>query len=188
LNLSDSQHEDFDVITKEIKHIDTILQNFLEFSRPPKHKMQFISPSIVVDLALQLLEHRLKSYEVKVKVLREGPLPEIAIDPEQMKEVIVNLIMNACEAFVNPGLIVIAEEMEENSLGKKFATIKIRDNGPGISQADMEKVFEPFFTTKEEGTGLGLSIASRIVDEHGGILEVTSREKGGATFIITLPI
>ena len=188
LSLSDYQKEDFEVITKEIKHIDTIVQNFLEFSRPPKLVMQSISPSSVVDSSLQLLEHRLKSYNVTVKVIRETSLPDVNLDPEQIKEVLVNLIINACEAFSSEGLIVIQEEIEENSLGKRFATLKIRDNGPGISQADMDKVFEPFFTTKEEGTGLGLSIASRIVDEHGGVLDVTSRENGGATFIITLPI
>ena len=188
LTLSDYQKEDFDVITKEIKHIDTIVQNFLEFSRPPKLIMQSLSPSNVVDQAIQLLGHRLKSYDVTVKVMRKAVLPNINIDPEQIKEVLVNLIINACEAFKDQGLIVIQEEIEENRLGKKFATIKIRDNGPGISQSDMEKIFEPFFTTKEEGTGLGLSIASRIVDEHGGILEVTSMENGGATFIITFPI
>ena len=70
LELTDTQKEDFDVISEEIRHIDTIVQNFLEFSRPPKLKMQPISPSAVVDLALQLLEHRLKSYDVNVKVIR----------------------------------------------------------------------------------------------------------------------
>jgi signal transduction histidine kinase len=188
LNLTDYQKEDFEVITQEIKHIDTIVQNFLEFSRPPKLKVQAISPSQVVDQAIQLLEHRLKSYDVNVEVIRAKGLPEISVDPEQLKEVLVNLIINACEAFKGKGLIVIEEEVEENSKGKKFATIKIRDNGPGIAQSDIDKVFDPFFTTKEEGTGLGLSIAARIVEEHGGVLDVTSLPQGGATFIITLPI
>ncbi|MBU4316468.1 MAG: MCP four helix bundle domain-containing protein [Proteobacteria bacterium] len=186
--LTDYQKEDFDVITQEIKHIDTILQNFLEFSRPPKLKMQLISPSQVVDFAIQLLEHRLRSYDVTVEVIRDQVLPETLADPEQLKEVLVNLIINACEAFTDKGLIVIEEEVEENKKGKKFATLKIRDNGPGISQPNIDKLFQPFFTTKEEGTGLGLSIAARIVEEHGGILDVTSMPLGGATFIITLPI
>ncbi|MBU4054940.1 MAG: histidine kinase, partial [Proteobacteria bacterium] len=138
--------------------------------------------------AIQLLEHRLRSYDVTVEVIRDQVLPETLADPEQLKEVLVNLIINACEAFTDKGLIVIEEEVEENKKGKKFATLKIRDNGPGISQPNIDKLFQPFFTTKEEGTGLGLSIAARIVEEHGGILDVTSMPLGGATFIITLPI
>ena len=188
LDLTEYQKEDFDVITKEIKHIDTILQNFLEFSRPPKLIMQSFSPSNVVDQSIQLLEHRLKSYDVTVKVVRQDPLPRINIDPEQIKEVLVNLIINACEAIRHHGRILISEEIEKNSRGREFATIRISDNGQGISQTDIDKVFEPFFTTKEEGTGLGLSIASRIIDEHGGILEVTSAKDGGTTFTITFPI
>ena len=188
LELSPYQKEDFDVISEEIRHIDTIVQNFLEFSRRPKLKMQTISPSTVVDLAIQLLEHRLKSYDVKVKVMRDKLLPEIQVDPEQLKEVIVNLIVNACEAMEKGGLIVINEETIKNEKGEFFAIIRVKDNGPGIPEEIIEKILQPFFTTKEEGTGLGLSIATKIVEEHDGKLEVNSREGEGATFIITLPL
>jgi len=99
LELTDTQKEDFEVISEEIGHIDTIVQNFLEFSRPPKLKIQSISPSIVVDQAIALLKHRLKSYDVKVTNERECNLPEIDADPEQLKEAFVNLVVNACEAM-----------------------------------------------------------------------------------------
>jgi len=98
LELSPTQRDDFEVISEEIRHIDTIVQNFLEFSRPPKLKTQKISPSEVVDLVLQLLRHRLESYNVAATVSRQAPLPEIQVDPEQLKEVLVNLLENACEA------------------------------------------------------------------------------------------
>jgi len=188
LELSDYQKEDFDVISEEIRHIDTVVQNFLEFSRPPKLKMQRISPSTVVDLSIQLLEHRLKSYDVTVKVVRKKPLPMIQADPEQLKEVLVNLVVNACEAMEKGGLIVIQEEITRTDTGKNAVVIRVRDNGPGIPESTLDKILHPFFTTKEEGTGLGLSIAARIVEEHNGTLDATSREGGGATFIITLPI
>ena len=87
-NMAETQKDDINVISEEIKHIDTIVQNFLEFSRPPKLKIQRVSPSVVVDLALQLLVHRLKSYDVTVEVIRKKPLPEINADPEQLKEVL----------------------------------------------------------------------------------------------------
>ena len=95
LDLDSYQKEDFDVISEEIGHIDNILQNFLEFSRPPRLKLQSVSPSDVVDQAVQLLEHRLESYQVVVTIQRSNRLPLIKVDPEQLKEVLVNIIVNA---------------------------------------------------------------------------------------------
>jgi signal transduction histidine kinase len=188
LDLNVTQKEDFEVISEEVGHIDTIVQNFLEFSRPPKLKMQKVSPSEVVDLVLQLLEHRLKSYDVDIQVIRKQALPEIELDPEQLKEVLVNLIVNACEAMERGGSIAIHEEASfEESLGR-VAVIGLTDNGPGISESARKRIFEPFFTTKDEGSGLGLSIALRIVEKHGGRLDLTSKEGEETTFSITLPV
>jgi len=188
LELSDAQQEDFEVISEEIRHIDNIVQNFLEFSRPPKLKMQQISPSVVVDLVIQLLEHRLKSYDVTIKTIRSRPLPEIQVDPEQLKEVLVNIVMNACEAMERGGKVVIYEEETFVKPLGSVAVIRLSDNGPGIPESIREKIFQPFFTTKEDGTGLGLSIATRIVEEHKGWLDVRSKEGEGTTFVITLLI
>jgi signal transduction histidine kinase len=188
LNLDSNQKEDFDVISEEIDHIDNILQNFLEFSRPPRLKLQHVSPSDIADQAIQLLQHRLESYEVFIKIQRKEPLPFVQLDPEQLKEVLINIIINACEAMEQGGSIVIYEEMVIEQEKFRSAVIRISDNGPGIPGAIQSKLMEPFFTTKEEGTGLGLSIANRIVQEHGGRLDIKSKEGNGATFIITLPI
>ena len=183
LELTDTQQDDLAVISDEIRHIDTIVQNFLEFSRPPKLQFQHISPSLVVDQVLQLLSHRLKSYDVEVAVIREALLPEIEADPEQLKEVLVNLIVNACEAMEQSGSIEIVERN-----GDKVVYIEVRDNGPGIPVTLKDKIFQPFFTTKEDGTGLGLSIATRIIEEHRGHLSVSSDEYRGTVFTIILPL
>ena len=188
LKLSDTQKEDFDVISEEIRHVDTIVQNFLEFSRPPKLKMQSISPSIIVDQAIALLQHRLKSYDVEVRIERDQYLPEIEADPEQIKEVIVNLVVNACEAMERGGAILIQEQESMTPSKERTAVIQVSDNGPGIQASIKEKVLQPFFTTKEEGTGLGLSIAARIIEEHHGRLDIESNEGGGATVVISLPV
>jgi signal transduction histidine kinase len=188
LKLTGTQKEDFDVISEEIRHIDTIVQNFLEFSRPPKLKIQPVSPSIVVDQVVQLLEHRLKSYDVDVQIERIQPLPEVKADPEQLKEVLVNIVVNACEAMNGGGSIVIREEVLHTPSYKDEAVIRIRDDGPGMSESIQAKVFQPFFTTKEEGTGLGLSIAARIIQDHNGKLDVASKPDQGTTFIIALPV
>jgi signal transduction histidine kinase len=188
LDLAPSQKEDFEVISEEIGHIDTIVNNFLEFSRPPKLKMQRVSPSEVVDMAIQLLRHRLDSHDVKVEVRRTQRLPDIQADPDQLKEVLVNLLVNACESMVQGGSIRIEEELSPTEAEGPAIIIQVSDNGPGIPLSIQDKLFQPFFSTKEEGTGLGLSIATRIVEDHGGWLDVRSKEGEGSTFVITLPI
>jgi signal transduction histidine kinase len=187
LDLDDVQKEDLEVISAEIRHIDTIVQNFLEFSRPPRLKITSVSPSAVVDAALRLLQHRLKSYDVTVAVSRPVPLPAAPVDAEQLKEVVVNLIVNACEAMAPGGSIAIEERAEAHPVLGPAAAIVVRDSGPGIPAHLREKIFQPFFTTKEQGTGLGLSIAQRIITEHGGRLELEITDGRGAAFIITLP-
>ncbi len=188
LDLSAPQKEDFDVISDEIRHIDTIVENFLEFSRPPRLKVQRVSPSDIVDSAVKLLEHRIRSYEVNIDIIRQRRLSEIQGDPEQLKEVLVNLVVNACEAMEGGGSIVISEEEGLQDPFGRCVIIRLADNGPGIAKAIREKVLQPFFSTKEEGTGLGLSIASRIVEQHGGKLEFISEEGQGTTFTIALPL
>ena len=187
LNLNSAQKEDFEVISGEIRHIDTIVQNFLEFSRPPKLVMQSISPSSVIDNTLKLLMHRLKSYNVNVQIVRTQKLPNVSADPEQLKEVFVNLFINACEATGKGGTITVNEDINKDQNFGKIVQIRISDDGPGIPAAIIGKVKEPFFTTKEEGTGLGLSIADRIIGEHGGRIGISSVELKGTTFTISLP-
>ncbi|MBF0099784.1 MAG: MCP four helix bundle domain-containing protein [Desulfobacterales bacterium] len=188
LELDAMQKEDFGVISEEIRHIDTIVQNFLEFSRPPKLKFQWISPSEVVDMTLQLLKFRIDSYGIDIRVERKQNLDNIMADAEQLKEVLVNLILNACEAMGDHGTIYIHEEEFIDPHSKeKIAIIRVIDTGPGIPESIMSKVFDPFFSSKEEGTGLGLSIAKRIIEEHGGKIQVMSNAFRGATFQIELP-
>jgi signal transduction histidine kinase len=187
LSLSAAQKEDFEVISEEIFHIDTIVANFLEFSRPPKLKIQKASPSDVVDMAVQLLRYRIDSYGVALELLRDRKLPEVDCDPDQLKEVMVNLIVNACEAMGDGGRILITEEEGTTDPVGRVVVIRVSDFGPGIPEAIKERIFEPFYTTKQEGTGLGLSIAARIIKEHHGCLSVKCRPQKGATFTITLP-
>jgi signal transduction histidine kinase len=105
-----------------------------------------------------------------------------------LKEVLVNLVLNACEVMVGGGAITIREETAAKSPLGPAAVIRVSDTGPGIPESIQDQVFQPFFSTKEEGTGLGLSIATRIIQDHGGRLELESQENEGATFIITLPL
>lgn len=182
------QEEDFTVISNEIDHINKIVENFLEFARPPKLTMVKMSPSHVVDKTLHLLSQRLKSYDVAVHVHRDRTLDHALVDPGQLNEAMVNIIINACEAMGSDGEIRISEMMDHTSSLGKVAVIRIKDNGPGIPREIREEIFNPFFTTKESGTGLGLSIAFNIVSEHGGWLNVGPVSGGGTVFTITLPV
>ncbi len=189
LDLSHAQREDFEVISEEIRHLDTIVRNFLEFSRPPKPKLQHVSPSEVVDMTLVLLKHRLETYGVEVRLERDQPLPEVDLDPEQLKEVLVNLILNACDAMGENGRLSIAESAGFMDPLGRVAILEVSDSGPGIAPEVAEKIFQPFFSTKEEGTGLGLAIATRIMEEHGGYIHLKPSERGqGACFVLVLPI
>jgi signal transduction histidine kinase len=187
LDLNVPQREDLEAISEEIRHIDTIVTNFLQFSRPQKLKQEMISPSEVVDQALKLMHNRLQLYAVEVKLERQTRLPEIMADPEQLREAMVNLMVNACEAMVGGGSLTIREEKGETKDLGRVAILRVTDTGPGIPAAIKDQVMQPFFSTKEEGTGLGLSIANRIVKDHGGTLDLDSQEGRGTTFIITLP-
>ncbi len=187
LRLDEAQKEDFEVISEEIRQIDSIVRSFLEFSRPPKLKVRPVSLSDLVDSTLSLLAHKLESYHVDVLVQRDGRLPEVMADPEQIKEVLVNLLLNACEAMGVGGTITISEEEGHMAPHGRVALLRIADTGPGVSEAMCGRIFEPFFTSKEEGSGLGLAIAARIMSEHGGWLHLASAAGKGATFVVGIP-
>ena len=188
LKLDREQEEDFQVISREIGQVDTIVQNFLEFSRPPRLSMQKESPSTVVDRVLQLLSHRLRSYEVDVRVHRKVLLPEIICDPEQLKEVFVNLVENACNAMNGGGCLTILEECKPCDQGGGAIHIHFEDEGCGIAEDALDQVFQPFFFFLDEGTGLGLPICERIVENHGGWMKVTSTLGQGTRFTVSLPL
>jgi signal transduction histidine kinase len=187
LELTDFQQEDFEVVSEEMRRLDNIVSNFLEFSRPHKLKKQPINISEVIDKTLDLLCHRLELHSVGIIRKQSEELPTIEADSELLKEVFVNLMVNACEAMEDGGEIVISEEeaLAEN-IGRAVV-VKVQDNGPGMSEEVRRKVLEPFETTKADGTGLGLFIAVRIIEEHGGTLELRSKEGQGTTFVLTFP-
>ncbi|MDY6824459.1 MAG: ATP-binding protein [Thermodesulfobacteriota bacterium] len=188
LDLTETQKEDFQVVAEEMRRLDNIVQNYLEFSRPHKLKKEKLCISTVIDMTLELLSYRLDLYNIRVTRQAEHTGALISADPELMKEVFVNLLVNACDAMENGGDITIAEkEVVADNIGRAMM-VQVIDNGPGISSEMQARVLEPFETTKPEGTGLGLFIATRIIKEHDGELQLTSNEGEGATFTIVLPV
>ena len=187
IDLTEVQKEDFEVVAEEMRRLDNIVRNFLEFSRPHKLNKKHINISNVLDMTLDLLFYRLELHSIKVIRKQDASLPLIEGDPELLKEVFVNLMVNACEAIENGGEVTITEqEAVAENIGRAVV-VKVADNGPGMSEELQKRVLEPFETTKPQGTGLGLFIAVRIVKEHGGTLELHSTEGQGTTFIMTFP-
>ncbi len=188
LELTRNQREDFEVVSEEMRRLDNIVRNFLEFSRPPKLETRVINAADSVNETLELLQHQIESRRVKVLKPQRAGLPSIQADPELLKEVLVNLVVNALAAMEEGGTLTVStEEGVAESVGQAVI-IKISDTGPGIPERLLDKILEPFFSTKEDGTGLGLSIASRIIGEHGGSMDIRSQEGQGTTIIVSLPI
>ena len=187
LTLNQRQEEDFTVITEAIRHVDNIVSNFLEFSRRPHLKLQKINVEKISEATLKLLENRLETLPVSVAVKRAKNLPVIDADPEQLREAMLNILLNACEAMDYCGNLKIEEYLDNNN-GKQFVCIRIQDSGAGISSKDLEEIFTPFFSTKTQGTGLGLPIARGILQEHGGDIDVESSNKTGTVFTLKIPV
>jgi signal transduction histidine kinase len=188
LELSDVQNEDLQVISDEIGRIDKIVQNFLEFSRTPKLQIEPCHLEKLVQSVLKLLEYRLKEYNAVVSFSYDQALPQVPVDPDRIKEALVNLITNACEAMNDGGRIDIHEEHEEDPDLGPVVILTVKDYGGGIRGDLVHKVTTPFFTTKEDGSGLGLSIVERIVKEHKGKLVISSDPGRSTKFSMVLPI
>lgn len=157
-----------DIALSEMDSLNNTISDFLTYSSPKPLEMQHIDIHAILDNTLDLLVNAEHKGRISIKKDFEGRL-FIYADPEKLRQVFWNLGINACEAMENGGTLTVSTK---NS--PKDVSISFSDTGPGISQANIDKIFYPFFTTKEAGTGLGLSIAYRIMEEHDGRLVVTS--------------
>jgi signal transduction histidine kinase len=179
-------------IIKESKVANAIVVEVLEFVRPIRLQVDRIVISDVVYDAIEGLDQG----STQVDVDLDEAVPELTADPNQLRQLLTNLMTNAIEAMDPGGRVLIRvshmpEDAEPASAGQPLparVTIEVRDQGPGISEDDLERIFSPFFTTKPQGTGLGLSIVRKVVDAHDGIIEATSAPGLGTTFRVTLPV
>ena len=134
--------------------------------------------------SLALVSNKLSLTNIAlVKVL--NPLPEIQADPAHMKQVFLNLLINACEAMEDGGTLTIRSGYHPDT---NTVTVNVRDTGSGIEEKDLARIFDPFFSTKKKGTGLGLSVVNGIVARHDGKVEIDSAPGKGTDFRVTLPV
>ena len=179
-----ARREDLQVIEEEIRRINEIVDQFLRFARPAPPRLQKADAFSIFEETLQLLRPQMEKHRIIVQKEFQVLRP-ISMDREQMKQVILNLLLNAVQAMPNGGRLTLRGQVLEDGL---WVTLSIRDSGIGIPSEDMNKLFDPFFSTKEGGVGLGLSIAHRIIDQHHGKIEVESAPGKGTLLTVWLPI
>ncbi|MBV8865066.1 MAG: sensor histidine kinase [Acidobacteriaceae bacterium] len=181
---SDERRREFlEIIQKECRRMNGLLSNFLDFARPAQPHLKLVDVDGLLDSVIVLASHAEKNGRVTFQKQLQGDLSIVECDPEQLKQVLLNLTMNAVQATPEEGVILLAAHQNETHL-----MLDVHDPGPGISSDELERIFDPFFTTKEGGTGLGLSVAHQIVTQHGGTLTVSRNSPEGATFRISLPL
>ena len=176
---------------KEVDRICGLINDLLSFARPSRPNVAEENMNDVVDGIARILETEAK--EKGVEITRDfGPnLPRVWIDREQMKQVFMNLILNAIQAMREGGSIFLSTRLNSRNDARhpgQFVQVEVRDTGAGIPTENLDHIFDPFFTSKDEGSGLGLSISHQIVQEHGGYVTVESKVDVGTTFCINLPI
>lgn len=178
------QAEMLQFIREESERINRMLTNFLEFAKPKPPAFREVNLKDILGGTVELIS--IPARERGVRIIQEYPKSKVSLflDPEQIREALVNLEMNALEAMPQGGTLRITLTQKEN----RDVIIRVTDTGVGIPPGNESKIFDPFFTTKEQGTGLGLSIAHKVFKNHGGTLSVANNEGGGTAFIITLPL
>jgi two-component system sensor histidine kinase HydH len=193
--LDESSREFIGIIIEEVDRLDEVVGSVLDLARENTDVVTPIDINAAVRRTLQVMGPDWADMSLCIDTELEEELPRASIAPDQLRQVMMNLLRNAAQAMHGTGTIVlrtrtrqrVASRWEGTSDGPAQVAISVTDDGPGISRAALKNIFLPFFTTKEEGTGLGLAICQRIVQSHGGRIEVSSREGVGTTFDVVLP-
>jgi len=181
-NDEDEYYSITSVLKDEVARINNIISQFLNYAKPVEIQKRKIDSKKYFNYIFQLFVDQTKSKKITLKKPSEESF-EINIDPELLKQALMNIIQNAIDATYKEGFVSIKYFCENN-----FFFIIIEDNGIGISEEQKKKIFDLYFTTKKDGNGLGLSIAQKIISQHNGLIEVESKINFGTKFIIKLPI
>lgn len=181
---SDEAIECLDVMAKQVKELDRIVEEFIQLTRPVEMNLKMTELNTFMDNISRDYASSLEIANVKLKCDYSKDPIYAKVDQDKLKRAISNVIINAIQAMPDGGQLHITTSWDKP---QKAAIIEISDTGIGISQENVDRLFEPYFTTKPNGTGLGLAITYRIIESHGGDIRVKSIEGQGATFTIVLP-
>jgi two-component system, NtrC family, sensor kinase len=183
LEADDPRREDVDLIIKEAARTKDIVQGLLSFARETKLRPGPTNINELLEDVLGLLANQPLFHNIKVKTTFSPDTPTINADWTQLKQVFLNLMLNAAQAMEGKGTVTLTTLAR-----KRRIIVKVQDTGPGIPPEIMPRLFSPFFTTKEKGTGLGLAISYGIIEHHGGTIDVQTELGKGTAFIVSLPM
>ncbi len=172
-----------DIARGEVSRLDLIISKFLRALRPSNPDLVPCDITEVLSESLQVMKSDIEEHRIKVSVKQSSSIPKVMADAQQMKQVFFNVIKNAIQAMHDSGTLEISISADDRDL-----TISFRDSGSGMTEDGLRKMFEPFATSKAKGNGLGLAIVDRIVRDHGGRIDVSSRSGAGTVFSVVLPL
>lgn len=174
---------DINIIEGEINRIDKIVKDFLAFARPIKSELSPVSINEIVKEIVLLSKPKIEQAQLNLIEQYDDKQPVVKACSDSLKQVFLNIILNAIQAMNPEGTLVVETFSDSNTV-----TINIQDTGCGIPEEYMDRIFDPFFTTKNEGTGMGLAIVKNIIIEHGGEIRVTSKIGNGTIVSVILPL
>ena len=173
------------VAAKEVERLIQLVQRMLDLYRPAKEKRTLSDINALLEDTLALASKQLQHCNINLSRHLDPDLPRLEAVASYLKQVFINIVLNAVEAMPQGGELTVRTSLDEET---RELLISFTDTGSGIPASDLPYVFEPFYTTRESGTGLGLAISYSIVEQHGGKIEVESEEGQGTTFAVRLPL
>lgn len=176
------------IASNEVDRISLLINELLDFAKPSEPKFDLENINEILDGMILLVSTESKKKHIQIVKNYGDDLPMVSVDREQIKQVFLNILLNAIEATPENGQITVKTRSFSKPGGDLYAQIEITDTGKGIPEEYLEDIFNPFFTTKSKGSGLGLSISSQIVQEHRGYISVESQMNKGTSFFINLPL
>src|SRR5207244_4136365 len=178
-----------EIISDEVERMAKLVGNLLQFSRRGHAQISTVNVSDEIRNSVEFIHYYLRNRKVNIIYELADDLPTVAADRQQLRQLFLNLLTNACEAMPQGGNLTIRTARGELPENIEAVIVHLIDTGIGISTDDLENIWEPFFTTKSEGkgTGLGLAICRRVVEENRGTISIESRLGEGTTVIIHLP-
>jgi two-component system NtrC family sensor kinase len=189
LSEHNSARDDLQNIMQEIDRVEKLIRQILNLAKPVPLQIETVDINDLLLATMPLIEKEAKKKGIVLKSELTGDIEYIEADPNRLRQVILNLLINAIESITQRGEITISTEMVAEADGqKKWVLMKCKDNGIGISPDIIDNIFDPFFTTKNVGTGLGLAVSHKIIQDHEGMIEVESQKNNGTTFSVKLPI
>ena len=170
-------------MVKEVERLNRAIGDLIGLSRPTDIRPRMTGMRRLIEDTLRLIGQDAANHKVAIRFDAPEVLPDVAIDPDRMRQVILNLCLNGLEAMPDGGELFLSLHPEPDAL-----RLEIRDTGVGIAPDALPHIFDPYFTTKGQGTGLGLATVHKIMEAHGGSISVTSEPGQGAVFRLLLPL